>query len=507
MIASHYLDAHQADAAAADGDDVRAEARRWFTRAAERAASLAASLEAQRAFERAADLAGDEAERGRSLARAGELAVMGGRFDEAAPLLEQAIAILTRIGERAEAAGAQVRLGELLLVSNRIEEGAALLESALESHENVGNEPAIAAVSAELGRLLFFEGRSAEALPHVERALDLSERLLLLNVVVQALINKALIVSRPRPIEGLGLMRQALVLAEESGDEPGAMRACMNLSYLLSLAGRNAEAEAVIERGIVIARRRGDRGRERALTTNLVGTYCTTGRWDDAERVVAELPEDGLIASDPVQASMFLDLAQIALWRGDAQRVREIASDVAAWDETAYVQAASVRQLARILVAQAEARDDDALAECFAGLREPLQGPVDTSSLLQQGCESALLTGSASALAELIELAENAQVGRSPSLDAHLDLQRARLAALRAEAEPPFEAAVTALREIEEPYWLATALLEHAEWLVANERAGEVAPLVAEAREIFERLRVPPKLERIERLEVIPIRA
>ena len=43
-------------------------------------------------------------------------------------------------------------------------------------------------------------------------------------------------------------MRQALVLAEESGDEPGAMRACMNLSYLLSLAGRNAEAEAVIER-------------------------------------------------------------------------------------------------------------------------------------------------------------------------------------------------------------------------------------------------------------------
>ena len=507
VIASHYLDAHQADAAAEDGDDVRAEARRWFTRAAERAASLAASLEAQRAFERAADLAGDEAERGRSLARAGELAVMGGRFDEAAPLLEQAIAILTRIGERAEAAGAQVRLGELLLVSNRIEEGAALLESALESHENVGNEPAIAAVSAELGRLLFFEGRSAEALPHVERALDLSERLLLLNVVVQALINKALIVSRPRPIEGLGLMRQALVLAEESGDEPGAMRACMNLSYLLSLAGRNAEAEAAIERGIVIARRRGDRGRERALTTNLVGTYCVTGRWDEAERVVAELPEDGLIASDPVQASMFLDLAQIALWRGDAQRVRDIASDIAAWDETAYVQAASVRQLARILVAQAEARDDDALAECFAGLREPLQGPVDTSSLLQQGCESALLTGSASALAELIELAESAQVGRSPQLDAYLHLQRARLAALRAEAEPPFEAAVTALREIEEPYWVAIALLEHAEWLVANERAGEVAPLVAEAREIFERLRVPPKLERIERLEVIPMRA
>ncbi len=70
VIASHYLDAHAADPDAADRDDVRAEARRWFTRAAERAASLAASLEAQRAFERAAELAG-EARRPWPLARAG----------------------------------------------------------------------------------------------------------------------------------------------------------------------------------------------------------------------------------------------------------------------------------------------------------------------------------------------------------------------------------------------------------------------------------------------------
>ncbi len=50
VIATHYLDAHEADPSAADADDVRAEARAWFTRAAERAASLAASLEAQRAL-------------------------------------------------------------------------------------------------------------------------------------------------------------------------------------------------------------------------------------------------------------------------------------------------------------------------------------------------------------------------------------------------------------------------------------------------------------------------
>ena len=94
VIASHYLDAHEADPEAPDRDEVRGEARRWFTRAAERAASVAASLEAQRAFERVAGLAGEEVERGNSLARAGDLAVMGGRFGEAESLLSEAITIL-----------------------------------------------------------------------------------------------------------------------------------------------------------------------------------------------------------------------------------------------------------------------------------------------------------------------------------------------------------------------------------------------------------------------------
>jgi hypothetical protein len=44
-------------------------------------------------------------------------------------------------------------------------------------------------------------------------------------------------------------------------------------------------------------------------------------------------------------------------------------------------------------------------------------------------------------------------------------------------------------------------LLEQAEWLDARGRGDEMRPLLEEAHEIFERLRVPPKLERVERLE------
>ena len=94
-------------------------------------------------------------------------------------------------------------------------------------------------------------------------------------------------------------MRQALVLAEETGFDRGVLRACMNLSYLLSLAGRNAEADEVLERGLELARRRGDRVWESGLMTNLI-----SGRWlmrplgrcgGDA----AEMPDGTAGRSDP----------------------------------------------------------------------------------------------------------------------------------------------------------------------------------------------------------------
>ncbi|RDI73452.1 Adenylate/Guanylate cyclase catalytic domain-containing protein [Gaiella occulta] len=504
VIASHYLDAHEADPDADDRDEVRAEARRWFTRAADRAASLAASLEAQRAFERAADLAGEQTERGRSLARAGELAVMGGRVEEALPLLEEAIEILGAVDLRAEAAAAQVRLGEVLFFTGRGEEAVARLERALEAHEAEGDQAAIATVSAQLARFLFFEVRPDEAMPHVERALELSERLRLDDVVVEALINKGLLLQR-RPNESLGLMRQALVLAEESGAERGALRACMNLSYLLALSGRRAEAERVIEQGIALARRRGDRLWERSLTTNLVSGYLVSGRWDDAERAAAEMPEDGSIAPDPVHASMALDLATIALARGERERVIELTRELATWRRMANIQAREVGVWARALLALAEDRSADALAECTAALRDAefVSHPVGVEVMTEIGCEAAQAMGSTDSMVEILELARAAPIDATASLEARCKLQQARVAALREEDEPPYEAAVIALREIEEPFWVASALLEQAEWLAAQGRMDEAAPLVAEAHETFARLRVPPKLERVERLEAL----
>ena len=504
VIASHYLDAHEADPGAADHDEVRAEARRWFTRAAERAAALAASLEAQRAFERAAGLTDSEIERATSLMRAGELAVMGGRVGEAELLLREALAIFDNAGARDGVTTAQFRLGELLFVTSRIEEAVDLLRPALAAHEESGDETAIATVSAQLGRMLFFEGRSAEAMPVVDRALELGERLRLGEVIVESLINKSLIlVSRPN--ESVGLMRQALRLSEELGFDRGVLRACMNLSYVLALAGRNDESDAVVERGIELARRRGDRAWEGALTANLVSWWVLAGRWDEAEDLWTAIPVDLTSETNAVHASATLEVATVAYHRGRSEQALTQAAPIAAWGDSASWQTKNVSTQARVLVALAEGKHEQAATLVTAALRDVPEtpDPESLSRFVEMGNEAA--TGhSAEALEDILgPIDDLVRSGLSPSvrLEAQMGLQRARLAGMRGSTEPGFDSAVAALDAAGDVFWVATARVDQAEWLIASGRPEEAAILLDEARPVFEHLRAVRRLERLERLE------
>jgi len=59
-------------------------------------------------------------------------------------------------------------------------------------------------------------------------------------------------------------------------------------------------------------------------------------------------------------------------------------------------------------------------------------------------------------------------------------------------------------REFGMPFWLAVTLTEHGEWLLSEDRVAEAEPLLAEARETFERLQAKPWLERVEAAEARP---
>ena len=78
------------------------------------------------------------------------------------------------------------------------------------------------------------------------------------------------------------------------------------------------------------------------------------------------------------------------------------------------------------------------------------------------------------------------------------------LAALRGEPDEAighFAAALPPMRSLGWPLWLAELLLDYADALCADGRADEAAPLVAEARELLERLGAVRLLPVVEALE------
>jgi hypothetical protein len=82
---------------------------------------------------------------------------------------------------------------------------------------------------------------------------------------------------------------------------------------------------------------------------------------------------------------------------------------------------------------------------------------------------------------------------------AHIVRFRARLDAANGSddsVDAGFRQAENLYRERSLVFLLATTQLEHAEWLADQGRAVEAEPLLAEARETFERLEATPWIER-----------
>jgi hypothetical protein len=162
---------------------------------------------------------------------------------------------------------------------------------------------------------------------------------------------------------------------------------------------------------------------------------------------------------------------------------------------------------AAVLLAEGRAAEALAAAERALLLRDELG---ITSGFMIWALESALLAAiglrNTKKLDELFSIIEQTPPGRvTPFLRALGTRVSARRAALEgdgATADAGFAAAARLYGDLPVVFDRAVVLLEHAEWLAGEGRLDEAEPLAAEAREIFERLRAKPYLERLDRLPV-----
>ncbi len=120
---------------------------------------------------------------------------------------------------------------------------------------------------------------------------------------------------------------------------------------------------------------------------------------------------------------------------------------------------------------------------------------------LVRAAEAALDLGDVDRVDDLLGMVRAARPGQvTPWLRAQVARLSARMSAAAGQheaVEPSFEVAEAGLRDLGTPFDLAVTLTEHAEWLVARGRQDQARPPLAEAREIFERLRARPWIERI----------
>jgi class 3 adenylate cyclase/predicted ATPase len=509
VVASHLVDAYELEPDADDAAAIRDRARLALVNAGERAGALAATAEAQRYFERAARLTDLPLEQAALESSAGRMALRAGSLEAGRSLLEHAENVFMEEGELRQAADASARLAEIDYREGRPLEAVARLEVALDQLTGAEPDESVAVVAAELGRFLVLTNDYERAAPYLEQALALAEGLRLDEVFAQAMTSKALqFILRNRLEESRILLEGAIEFALKHDLSSAATRALNNLAVVFESADRYVDAVDASRRGLELARRVGDRVAEGNFLAGPISAAVLLGRWDDALERAAEAESLDL----PIEylENLYLPLGDVYGERGDLDRLRALLDGHATAAESDDLQSRTWYSLARCALLRAEGKHAEALRTAQAAI--DAQGDLGITFLTVKlgyvaGMEAALSGGDEERARELLSVIEELRPGdRPPMLDAHAHRVRARLD----DDEAGFAEAAEDFRELEMTFYLGVTLLEHGEWLVAHDRVDDAEPLLAEAREIFERVEARPWLERTaaalpeERREPVP---
>ena len=258
---------------------------------------------------------------------------------------------------------------------------------------------------------------------------------------------------------------------------------------------------AHLEQALAIGHRIGDRPSEWFALSEMTYALTMLGRWDEALARMSEIPDEQ-IGSESNLVSPTTGILEIYLQRGQLDQARRLLGRYEELGRSGDTQAESGYQpgLAAVRLAEGNHRDALAAAEQGFATRESLGIPAQGSKLsFLHALDAARALGDDAKLNELLEIVEALPAGlRPPFLDATAHRFRAHLAGDDPGADRHFTAATAQFRALELPFYLAVVQLEHGEWLTARGRPDDAPPLLAEARDTFERLEAQPWLDRVD---------
>jgi class 3 adenylate cyclase/tetratricopeptide (TPR) repeat protein len=493
VIAAHLLAAYQAAPDADDAPVLRVRAGSALVRAGERTAALAAAAEAQRYFNQAAELTDDPLTQAELTDRAGQMAWRAGKPVDARTLLDDAQATYEEQDDTVAAARIAARLAEIDFSEGHPRQAVTRLAPALDALEAAAPDADVAALAAQLGRFLIFSGDYERAAPHLERALSLAEALDLPETLAQALNSKSVLTGRlHRPRETRILVEGALAIALEHDLHAAALRAYNNLLVTLWQTDKWREQLATSDRALELARRIGDRNWEANFLAGSIGMLSMLGRWDEALDRAAQAEE---LAATEFAQGLTLSAVPIHVHRGSLDRARELLARHAAVGQSENPDFAAGYATAEGVVLASEGRPEDALAAAERGLTAHSETGGAPSWILFSALEAAATIHDGDKIRELLRKFDELPPGElTPSLRAQQARFRARFSENDAEGE--LATAERLFRELQAPFYLAVTQLEHAEWLTAQDRSNEAQPLLAQARQTFEKLQATPWLER-----------
>ncbi|MGA7989201.1 MAG: adenylate/guanylate cyclase domain-containing protein [Candidatus Dormiibacterota bacterium] len=511
VVASHLVEAYEADVDAGDAPELRDRARDALVRAGDHAASLGAAESAQRYFESALKLAGP-AERAALLVRAGEMAWLQVHVDAARQHLEEAVALHTAAGRAGAAARVAVTLAAIDAHEFKLTQAADRMERAFVTLKDANikgpeHDADLAVVAAEAGRRLYLDNRDQNvAMERLELALEIAERDGNSQVFCEAINTKGLMLGgRGRREEGRALLTAALDHALAADLHEATLRAYNNLAA--DTQGSDpVRASAYVDAGTALARLMGRRRMEIMFVAGEMPVLIDLGRWDAAIDIVSNLlgSDEPWIAESDLGSELILG-GWVHLWRGQVNEARILLERLAAIRERSALETQLVYDAVRAGVLRAQGRFGEAMTlvgDVMARVTVAMDYLGLTRWVLTESVEAAFAAGDLQSVREQL----NRAVARmtpvvSPIHHAQIQRLRARLAAAEGqddEVRANAQAAIETFQQRQLPFWLAVTRLELGEWLVQRGKASDAQALFNEARATFAELAATPWIERAE---------